>query len=676
MLVSWKWLSRYVELSMPIAELETRFALSGLNHESTATVGDDFVIDLEVTSNRGDCLGHIGVAREVAVLYDKQLCAPVVNLDAVTDFKGPVASVDNRIPEVCPRYIARLIRGVRVGPSAKWLADSLHSVGVNSINNVVDATNYVMLECGQPLHAFDFDKLSGGRIVIRSAKAGETIEAIDHHTYTLDNAMCVVADAKSPIAIAGVMGGSATEVTESTTNLLIEAAMFAPLSVRRTARKLKLASASSYRFERRVDPCGVDWASRRVCELIISSGGGVVSSLATDTNPSAPSRSQVTLTYSQIRRLLGINIDPDEVLRILTALGCTALGHDGPGELAVRLESPSWRHDLTREVDLIEEVARIHGYENIPENDPISVVPSAKRPFDVAVEKVRGVMMAAGFCEAMTPSIVTDKTDAIVSPWTDRAALATVTTMLEGARKLRRSIVPSLLQSRAANWAAANVEADLFEIAHIYLPGSLPNDAPIEQYSLGLVSGQDYFFIKGVVDAIAQRLGLSHKIDFKSTPISGMDDDWSSALMLGDRVVGYQGAIDPKTQRELKLPGKVIAMELSLIAMLDEAKLVPTQKGVNPFPSIVRDLNMIVDESVRWSALERAVRAAVTDGLEGVHYRETYRDPAKDGADRKRILLSVELRKPDSTLTHVEADTMVKAILESCEKEVGAKLLG
>jgi phenylalanyl-tRNA synthetase beta chain len=331
---------------------------------------------------------------------------------------------------------------------------------------------------------------------------------------------------------------------------------------------------------------------------------------------------------------------------------------------------------LSREVDLIEEVARIHGYDKIPEDEPIPVVPSAKRPFDVAVEKVRGVMMAAGFCEAMTPSIVNDKTDSITSPWTDRPALGTVTTMLEGARKLRRSIVPSLLQSRAANWAAASVEADLFEIAHLYLPGQSASDAPVEQYSLGLVSGQDYFFIKGVVDAIAQRLGLPQTLTFDTTTIAGMDDDWSALIKLGDRVVGYQGAIDPKTQRELKLPGKVIAVELSLVAMLEEAKLVPTQKGVNPFPSIIRDLNLIVDESVRWSSLENSVRAAVSGELEGVYYRETYRDPVRDGEDRKRILLSVELRKSDRTLTHAEADTLVKSILESCEKEVGAKLLG
>ncbi len=675
MLVSWKWLSRYVDLSMPIVELESRFALSGLNHESTAIVGDDFVIDLEVTSNRGDCLGHLGVAREVAVLYDKQLRMPIVDFLSAGDTKGDCVSVVNEFPDACSRYIARLIRDVEVGPSPQWLADSLRSVGVNSINNVVDATNYVMLECGQPLHAFDYDKLQGKQIVVRAARAEEVIEAIDHRSYKLDPSMCVIADAKRPVAIAGVMGGAATEVTDTTKSLLIESAVFAPLSVRRTARKLKLASASSFRFERRVDPCGVDWASRRVCELIVNSGGGTISSQVTDTNPAPPCAVEVTLTYSQIRRLLGIDVDRGEVIRILTALGCRVVSDDGPGKPAVRLESPSWRHDLTREVDLIEEVARIHGYDKIPENDPIAVAPSSKRPFDVAVEKVRSVMMAAGFCEAMTPSIVTDKLDAIVSPWSERAALATSTTMLEGARKLRRSILPSLLQSRAMNWAAANTEANLFEISHIYLPGPTNSDLPHEQYSLGFVSGLDYFVIKGVVESLAERLGLPQQVRFEPTPIAGFDDAWSANILLGNRTVGYQGKIDPQAVRELKLPGQVVVAELSLVALLEQSHLVPTQKGVNPFPAIIRDLNLVVAEAVRWSALEHAVRAAVGEELAAVHYRETYRDAKRDGDDRKRILLAVELRKSDSTLTHAEADLLVKAILESCDKAVGAKLL-
>ena len=275
----------------------------------------------------------------------------------------------------------------------------------------------------------------------------------------------------------------------------------------------------------------------------------------------------------------------------------------------------------------------------------------------------------------MTPSIVTDKIDKMVSPWTERPALATSTTMLEGARKLRRSILSSLLQSRAANWAAANADADLFEISHVYLPGPAEGDLPVEQYSLGLVSGQDYFVVKGVVESIANRLGLPQQVRFEPTTITGFDAAWSAKVMLGNRLVGYQGVVDPTAIRELKLPGVVVLAELSLVALLEQARLVPTQKVVSQFPSIVRDLNLIVDESVRWSSLENAVRVAVGEELEAVHYRQTYRDPKRDGEHRKRILLSVELRKPNMTLTHADADSLVKSILDSCDTAVGAKLL-
>ncbi len=675
MLVSWKWLSRYVDLSMPREELETRFALSGLNHESTEPHGDDWVIDLEVTSNRGDCLGHLGVAREVSVLYDKPLKVPVLSdkLQA-TNNAAAQFNVTNQATDACPRYIARLLEGVKVGPSPQWIIDELAAIGVNSINNVVDATNYVMFECGQPLHAFDFDKLSGGAIVVRHAKAGETIQAIDHRTYTLEPTMCVIADASRPVAVAGVMGGADTEVTEQTCNVLIEAAVFVPLSVRRTARRLKLASPSSFRYERHVDQAKLDWASQRVCDLILQMAGGKLASTVVDTNPKLPEPATITLRFAQITRLLGIEVSAEEVVRILKALGCV-VSTGATGDASVAVQAPSWRRDLSREVDLIEEVARIHGYDKIPEDQPIKVAPSAKRSFDTAVEKVRSVMVAGGFCEAMTPSIVTEKLDNLLSPWTSRAALSTQTAMLEGARTLRRSLLPSLLQSRAANWAAASVDADLFEIAHVYLPGEQTHDLPQEQCTLGAVTGLDFFETKGLVDLLINRLGIEASLKYEPTKIVGMDQAWSVTIKLGDNVVGYLGQLDSKLQRELKLTGKVVLVELSLYALLNVSKLVPTQKTVSAYPAIVRDLNFIVAEQVRWSALESAVRAAVGVELETVQYRETYRDPAKDGDNTKRILLSVELRKPDGTLTHAEAENLVQAILASCANQVGARLL-
>ncbi|MEO1529046.1 MAG: phenylalanine--tRNA ligase beta subunit-related protein, partial [Planctomycetota bacterium] len=243
MLVSWKWLSRYVELSMERDELETRLSLSGLNHEGTETsaenenlAADDFCIDLEVTSNRGDCLGHIGVAREIAVLYDKELKTPEPKLSPSSTPIDSLLTVDNQFLEACPRYTACVIQGVKIGPSPDWMQAALRSIGIGIVNNVVDATNYVMMECGQPLHAFDYAKIADKKIVVRPGREKEVITAIDHRDYELDPSMCVIADANVATAVAGVMGGADSEVTDATTDLVIEAAIFTPLSVRRAAR--------------------------------------------------------------------------------------------------------------------------------------------------------------------------------------------------------------------------------------------------------------------------------------------------------------------------------------------------------------------------------------------------------------------------------------------------------
>ena len=281
MIVSWNWLKEYVNLEMPVEELTHRLTMAGLNLEEVHHLDGDVAIDLEVTSNRPDCLGHLGVAREISVLFELPLNIPPASVPAVSQETSEITSVEIECPDLCPLYVARVIRGVKIGPSPDWLIQRLQAslsrfdeedptktALYRPINNVADITNYVMMECGQPLHAFDFDKLHGGRIIVRRAKPGEKITAIDQAEYQLEPDMCVIADADRPVAIAGVMGGFDTEISEGTVNVLIEAADFAPLAVRNAARKLKLHSPSSYRFERQVDPAQIDWASRRCCELI------------------------------------------------------------------------------------------------------------------------------------------------------------------------------------------------------------------------------------------------------------------------------------------------------------------------------------------------------------------------------------------------------------------------
>ncbi len=677
MLVSWKWLSRYLNLPVSHEELALRLSLSGLNHESTEIVGGDPVIDLEVTSNRGDCLGHLGVAREIAVLYGLDVRRPEPDLSKSTDSSTSIDSlleIENEFEEACPRYIARVIRGVKVGPSPAWMVESLEAVGIGSVNNVVDATNYVMMECGQPLHAFDYSKLSGNMIRVRSATEGETLQAIDHRNYVLESSMCVIADASQAVAVAGVMGGASSEVTDSTTDLVIESAIFVPLSVRRTARALKLHSPSSYRFERRVDAEQLDWANRRVCELIIGSAGGKVVKGSIDTNPDMANtdRPPVVLRASQLERVLGISIDKAEVIRILTCLGCKVAS---TSDAATTYVTPPWRHDLTREVDLIEEVARIHGYDKIPENSPIPVAPSARRSYDVGVDQVRSVMMTAGLSEAMTPSVVVERLDAAMSPWTERPSLQTQTMMLEGSRRLRRSLLPSLLNSRAANWASSSTEADLYEVAHVYLPGEGEEALPDEHYTVGMIAGGDFYRLKGIIETLCQRLGINGPLEIASIERSGLTRGMAVELKANGKLLGYLAGVDTKLLKSFKLPGPVFVAEISLPTLFGMAILVPQQQFVSPYPSIERDLNFVVDEAVRWSEMERCVRAAVGADLAGVTYRETYRNAEKDGADKKRVLMTVELQRSHETLSGEQADMMVAKLITACRDTLAAELL-
>lgn len=683
MLVSLNWLAKYIDLPMDHEELAQRLSLAGLNHESTDTIDDQVVIDLEVTSNRGDCLGHLGVAREIGVLFDLETRFPEPSVKESGTSIDELLTVNNQFEEACPRYTARVIQGVKIGPSPDWLVEALQSVfwkkkldgsieRYQSINNVVDATNYVLMECGQPLHAFDYGKLSDREIIVRPAGEGEKMLAIDHKEYQLDPSMCVIADSNEASAIAGVMGGAKSEVSESTTDLVIESAVFTPLSIRRAARKLKLHSPSSYRFERKVDPVGVEWASRRVCEMIVDLAGGKVASGMIDTASEIPTRQPVVLRINQLERILGLRVDAEEIARILSALGCGSSDSTNEG---IAVIPPSWRHDLTREADLIEEVARIHGYDKIPDDSPIPVAPSAKRPFDTALGRIRQLLTASGISEAMTPSVVTNKLDQAVSPWTERPALKTQVAMLKGAKTLRRSLIPSLLEGRAKNWASASLHADLFEIAHLYLPNDGENALPSEQYSLAMITGQDYYTLKGILETLCQRMGVQSNLDVKTVDRLGFAKRGCVELRLNGDLFGYLGVVDRKVLKSWKLADAVCASEISLDVLLKHAQLVPQQQSISMFPSVQRDLNFVVAEKVAWREMEQVVQSAVGESLANLTYRETYRDTNKDGKDRKRVLMTVELQRHDATLSGDQADALIGQLIEACQHELAAELL-
>ncbi len=678
MLISWNWLKEYVVLDMPADVLTRRLMMAGLNHESTTDVEGDIAVDLEVTSNRPDCLGHLGIAREVAVVFDRPLKRPLARPQEGASAVSSLTSVTIECNDLCPRYTARVIRGVKVGPSPAWLRRRLNTIGLRSINNVVDVTNYVMMECGQPLHAFDMRLLRGQKIVVRRPRPGETIEAIDHKVYPLDGEMCVIADAERAIGLGGVMGGADSEVSEKTANVLVESAQFSPISIRGTARKLKLHSPSSYRFERGLDPEGVDWASRRCCELILHVAGGELASGVIDVGRRAPAREKIVFRHNQVRRVLGIDVELAEITRILEALG-NKVHTLGEGRLEVI--PPSWRNDLEREIDLLEEVARIHGYEKIPEDVQVPMAASARTDDDRVFDRIRRVLTGAGFDEALTLSALPAALAESFSPWSDRPAIRIQTPIVEDADLLRKSLVPSLLIARRHNESVGNQRIELFELARAYLPqdglrqGGLPREEPL----LAICGGGDFFAVKAAIEAVLESLDGEVALEARDLPpsLSGSDallGTRSAELWLSGQLLGYLGEVSPAGAEKFELRGPATVAELKVAVLLAVARLVPTYKKPPEFPPVVCDVNLKVDEAVRWSAINEIVQKNAGEHLADIRYHETYRSPALLNEGKKKVLFQVSFRSSKGTLTHEQVNQDHARIVQACGAKLGAEL--
>jgi phenylalanyl-tRNA synthetase beta chain len=669
MIISWNWLKDYVKLDVPATDLERRLMLAGLNHEDTSVVGDDVAIDFEVTSNRPDCLGHLGIAREAAVLFEKELLRPAAN---PREGKTPVADLTRitlKSPELCPRYTARVIRGVKVTRSPKWMVDRLSTLGITAINNVVDVTNYVLMECGQPLHAFDLAKLDGQEIIVRDARPAEQFLAINHKTYELSAGMCVIADRSRAVGLGGVMGGAETEVSTSTADVLIEAAEFDPLSIRNTARKLNLHSDSSYRFERGLDSEAVDWASRRACELILELAGGDLAAGVIDVGRAPPRREPIVLRLAQIERILGIAIPAERVRKILKALGNE---ERNATDTKIEVIPPSWRRDLTREIDLIEEVARIHGYEAIPEDVHVPMTASARTHRDRVLSRVRSALCGAGIDEAMTLSAVEESVSDAYSPWTDARALHSPTPVLRRADRLRRSLIPSLLSARRTNEAVGNTAIELFEISRVYLPQAkgLPN----EDLLLSMTSGADFLHVKGIIEGTLAALNIDAALDVQSYSHPLFKPGRSVELLLAGERFGFLGEVSDDGLKQFELRAVTTVAEVRVALLENAARLIPQAVVLSQYPTVSRDLNLVVDERARWAGIERSVRAAAGRELAELRYLDTYRNQERLGAGKKSLLFSIVLRGLEGTLTSSHADEIRDAVVARCEADHGAKL--
>jgi len=665
MLISLNWLSDYVDVGLSVDDLADLLMKIGLTVEEIIEAGDDIVLDVEVTSNRPDCLGHIGVAREVATATGAELRLPAVGKADATGDVSKLTSVEVADPDLCPRYTARVLRNVSVGPSPAWLVERLEAIGMRSVNNVVDITNFVLMEYSQPLHAFDFDKLAENRIVVRRAKAGEEIVSIDETTCKLDEQMLIIADADKPVAVAGVMGGLDTEVTEATANILIESAQFDPLSIRRTSRKLQLMSESNYRFERAVDPVAVDTAGLRACEMIVESGGGELVAGVVDVWAAPYAAHTVTMRPSRCDALLGIVTPVDQQAAFLDSLG---LGPVLDGD-TITCTIPPHRGDLQREVDLIEEVGRLETFDKIPVGSHVRHELTAECLPRRTRRRAGELLTSAGYDEVITFAFVDADEASLFAPG---GVMCADPLVRKSNNALRKTLLNSHLKAVKANQDAGNTDVSLFEIAAVFPPAD-GEGISNEHVELAMVTTGDLRSLRGAAEAVIERLAPLSTVTADVHDAPGYEHQAVAELLLDGESVGVVGLVAREILDRYGIEKPIAAAALNYDRILAKSDQEPTYTPLPRFPAMRRDLSLIVDNAVTWKQLADAVESVDQPLRAEIDYVTTYRGKPI-AADKKSVTLSVTYRSPDGTLRSEQVDDEIAALVAAAKTAFDAEL--
>jgi phenylalanyl-tRNA synthetase beta chain len=648
----------------------------------------DTVIDFEITPNRPDCLSMAGVAREVGAVLGKPYTVPAEKPEESGDAADSLASVRIDDGELCHRYVARIIRGVKIGPSPAWLAEKVTTAGARPINNVVDVTNYVMFELGQPLHAFDMDTLARdakGRaaIIVRNAAESEKLTTLDGAERVLRADTLAICDPNGPVALAGVMGGESTEVSETTVNILLESACFKPQSISKTSRSLGLVSEASMRFERGVDRAGCLDAADRAAALIAQVAGGKVAVGAVDEYPLPPTPVTLTLRLDRLAKIVGEPILADEASGILERLGCGVAAADGGFSVQV----PTFRPDLEREIDLVEEVLRIHGMESVT-----STLPAGRgRIGGLTAEQdkralVGRTMRAAGLNETMTYAFA-DPRDLDLFGMAlaeDEMLVELLNPMSSEQAVLRRTILGGLLRSVAFNQSRGVGNVHLYEIGTVFVTSAGRKQPKERQMLAGVLAGSwsdggwndapvalDFFDGKGVLELLVRELAI------KRFKVRALEAPWlqpgrSAEVLVAGEVVGWLGEVHPDSLARFEAEAPVVAFELDLARLLRASQ--DARDFVEPgrFPSVERDLALVVDEAVTAEQVEQALRSAGGKLLDGVRVFDVYR--GKGIADgRKSLAFSLSYRAADRTLTADEVDSAHERVVSKVLAATGGE---
>ncbi len=668
MKISLEWLCEYLPGALDAHAAADALTLSGLPTEHIDKVGDDWVLDVEVTSNRGDCLSHVGIARELSALLNRPCKDSPLGPPRPQQSAGSVGvDVVIEAAHLCPQYTARVIRGVKVGPSPDWMRRRLEAVGLRSINNVVDITNYVMLETGQPLHAFDYDRVLQNKIIVRLARTGEKLLTIDGHERPLGADMLVIADARRPVALAGVMGGKETEVSDATVNVLLESARFDPLCVRKTARKLALMSDSSYRFERGIDPTLPERASRRATDLLEQLAHGRPAGDLVRAGPAAPPLRQLSMRLSRLQSLLGTTLPVEQILSAFDRLQLSPRLQNNRIDVTI----PSYRLDLNLEVDLIEEAIRVIGYDKVPMRDEISI---RLTPPDLAQRTstlVRETLVAGGYFEAVTFSFVSDALADLFKPAGAFSLARADASVRKTDAHLRPSILPGLLESVCRNQANGVEGARLFEIGSTFWQASAEQIE--ERRCLGLVGSTDLHEVRGVVEGILSRLDPRSPVQIHPDRRAGFGPAACGRIDWGGKPLGYIGKVDRAISDKLGLRQPPAVAELDWTALTAGARHVPQLRPLPRFPAIRRDLSLILPEEKRYEAIEQLVQAQNLQWLEAVEYVTTYRGkPLETG--QKSVTITLVFRSDQSTLTSESVEQSVQTLVAAARSSLGATL--
>jgi phenylalanyl-tRNA synthetase beta chain len=685
MLVSLAWLRSLCEIDADPAAIAAALTARGLTVDAVSAASGDTVLDIDVPANRPDCLGHLGIAREAAGAFGaKLLPRPPVPPVAGESIEGQVeVHIDD--PDLCPRYTARLVRQVRIKPSPQWVVDRLEACGLRSVNNVVDVSNLVLLELGHPIHTFDLTRIEAGTIRVRRARKGETLTTLDAQECRLDDEVLVIADAERPVALAGVMGGANSEIHAGTRDVLIEAASFLPRSIRATSRRFGIKTDSSHRFERGVDPEGLLEAQDTAVRLLVELADGAPAPAILDLYPVPVSPREATLRVSEVQRLLGYDPGPEAISGALAALG---LAPRPEGEGSFRLVLPTWRLDLEREADLVEEVARHLGYDQIPSTLPSSDgAPLPIDPVQEMEESARNVLARHGFHEAFNYAMIGKGEDDPFVPSDAPAAVALVNPIAEPLSHLRRSLVPAILRSLDRNLRRGVTDVRLFEVGSVFLAraGEAFPEEPLHaalawagaatpRHWGGEVREVDFYSAAGLVDNVLESLlpGLACT-RARSTLAAvhpGRSATWNSPEA---GQIAWCGELHPDLVGKLDLPCPVQLAEIDLSGLLAHPPAPRRHAPLPRVPGAVRDLSLVLGTDVRFDAVLQRLREAKAPAP--VRFDVIDRYVGKPLAAREvSITVRVTLQPQEKTLTDEETEAFRQELVRILTEEMGIRL--